>query len=218
MCFSAEASFVAAGITGSIGVAAICLTKSPREILLAATPLFFAVQQSIEGLLWLNLPLAPNGSISLTLTVLFQFLAEVWWPVYAPLAVLLVEPGETRRRYMRFCLAIGLGVAAYLFWGIVSRPHGASIQDGHIVYAKEYKDSYVLALAYLAATCLPLVLSSLRKIVILGTIILVGSVIAYFSYWEAFVSVWCFFAAAASAVILFHCESERRLHLRLSAT
>jgi hypothetical protein len=37
----------------------------------------------------------------------------------------------------------------------------------------------------------------------LGAIILIGSVVALAFYWEAFVSVWCFFAAAASGAILF---------------
>jgi hypothetical protein len=218
MCFSAVASFVAAGVTGGIGVVSLARVKEPRELPLAAAPIIFALQQSTEGLLWLNLPLAPNGSTAINLTLLFQFFAEVLWPVYAPIAVLLIEPVKNRRRYMLLCLCVGLGVAAYLFWGIVSQRQAASIQDGHIVYVKHYKDSYVLALAYLAATCLPLILSSQRTIITLGVTILAGSVIAYFLYWRAFVSVWCFFAAAASAVILFHCEAVRSQRLRMAVT
>jgi len=53
-------------------------------------------------------------------------------------------------------------------------------------------------------------LSSHRTVTTLGFILLVGSVVAYVFYWEAFVSVWCFFAATASGVILFHFEAARR--------
>ena len=35
-------------------------------------------------------------------------------------------------------------------------------------------------------------------------------------YWEAFVSIWCFFAAAASVVILCHFEWERRQRLHVA--
>ena len=49
MCFSATASFSAASITGVIGVATLRQVKHPRELLLAAMPLLFAVQQAIEG-------------------------------------------------------------------------------------------------------------------------------------------------------------------------
>jgi hypothetical protein len=61
MCFSAAASFVTAGVTGAIGAVALTRVNEPRELPLAATPILFALQQSIEGLLWLNLPIAPGG-------------------------------------------------------------------------------------------------------------------------------------------------------------
>jgi uncharacterized membrane protein len=61
-----------------------------------------------------------------------------------------------------------------------------------------------------------LIASSRRAIIVLGAIILVGSVVAYAFYWEAFMSVWCFFAAAASVVILGHFEWARRRSLQLA--
>ncbi len=39
---------------------------------------------------------------------------------------------------------------------------------------------------------------------------LIGSLVAYIFYWEAFQSVWCYFAAAGSLVILGHFEWSRR--------
>jgi hypothetical protein len=58
MNYSMCASFVTAGLTGAIGIIALTRVSEPRQLPFAATPLFFAVQQGIEGLLWLNLPLA----------------------------------------------------------------------------------------------------------------------------------------------------------------
>ena len=55
MCFSAPASFVAAAVTGAVGVAAMMRVHRREELPLAAMPLFFAVQQAIEGFLWLSL-------------------------------------------------------------------------------------------------------------------------------------------------------------------
>jgi hypothetical protein len=117
---------------------------------------------------------------------------------------------------MLFCLALGVGVGAYLLWWILARPHGAVILGGHIVYVMEYRNSGAVALAYLAATGLPLVLSSQRTVVALGAVILAGTAVAYVFYWEAFVSVWCFFAAAASVMILCHFEWSRRRQLRIA--
>jgi uncharacterized membrane protein YesL len=117
---------------------------------------------------------------------------------------------------MLLCLAVGVGLGAYLLWSILTRTHGAGVQDGHIVYVTEYRRSDILGLAYLAATCLPLALSSRRAIVALGAIVFAGAAVAYAFYWESFVSVWCFFAAAASVVILAHFEWSRRQRLRIA--
>lgn len=220
MCFSAVASFVTAGVTGGIGIVSLARAKHPREMPLAAMPIFFAVQQSIEGVLWLNLPATPDESVSTSLTLLFLLLADVFWPVYAPITVLLIEPSERRRRYMCLGLAMGAGVAAYLLWRILTSPHGASISDGHIVYAVEYTHpalvTVTVALAYLAASSLAFLLSSQRILVALGTVTLAGGVTAYAFYWEAFVSVWCFFAAVASTIVLGHFERARRQQLRMA--
>lgn len=210
MCFSAPASFVTAGITGAIGIVALTRVKEPRELPFAATPLLFALQQGIEGLLWLNLPGAPDGSLSTALTFLYLFFAEAFWPLYAPIAVWLIEPNEHRRHLMVACLGVGAGVGAYLLWWILGHPHLATILDGHIVYVTEYRHSDAVGIAYLAATGLPLLLSSQRTVVVLGAIVLAGLVAAYAFYWEAFVSVWCFFAAAGSVAILCHFEWLRR--------
>ncbi len=216
MCFSAVASFVTAGVTGAIGIASLTRVNEPRELPLAATPLLFAVQQGIEGLLWLELPSAPSAPASANLALLFLFFAEAFWPVYAPMTVWLIEPSEKRRRLMLPWLAVGAAVAAYLFWWILARPHGAYILDDHIVYVTDHLPLAAVAPAYLAASALPLMLSSRRTVVVLGAIVLVGCAIAYAFYWEAFVSVWCFFAAAASMVVLFHFAWERRQRLRVA--
>jgi hypothetical protein len=215
MCFSATASFVTAGVTAAAGLAALSRIAAPREILLAATPLLFALQQSVEGALWLTLPVAPDGAASSALTLAFLLLAEAFWPVYAPLSVLLIEPNGMRRRLMGLGLAVGVGVAAYLFWSLLVRSHGAVILGGHIVYASDYPHSDTIGAAYLAATALSLLVSSQRAVIALGAIVLLGSLTAYAFYWEAFVSVWCFFAASASLVILGHFEWARR-RLRLA--
>ncbi len=214
MCFSATASFVTAGITGAVGILALTRIHSPREIPLATVPIFFAVQQSIEGSLWLVLPEDPQGGSASALTLSFLVFAEVVWPLYAPLAVWLVEPNAGRRKPMLACIAVGLAVSTYLLWWIMTHTHSATIVQNHIDYVTEDRHSNAIGIAYLVATCLAMVLSSRRTLIVLGAIVLIGSVTAHIFYWEAFTSVWCFFAAAASIVILGHFEQTRRQRLR----
>ena len=217
MCFSATASFVTAGVAGASGLAALARAHEPREWPLAAMPILFALQQTVEGFLWLSLPSAADGAIATNLTFAFQFFALVFWPVFAPAAAWLIEPHERRRRLMFVCIVVGAGVGAYLFWSILNRPHEL-IVDGHIVYATANAHSKATATAYLAATGLPLLLSSRRWVFALGVIVTIGSAVAFAFYWQAFVSVWCFFAAAASVVILFHFERAHRARMKPART
>lgn len=217
MCFSATASFVTAGITGAIGILAMTRARERRALPLAAAPLVFGLQQGIEGLLWLHLESATDNAATGGLAFLFLFFALVLWPMYAPVAVLLVEPGGRRRQLMYFCLAVGTGVGAYMLWWILARPPAAIIAAGHIVYVTGLGHALLIAPAYLVATGLPLLSSSRRSVVTLGAIVAIGSVVTYGFYWEAFVSVWCFFAAAASLTILGHFEHAHRRRLRLTA-
>jgi hypothetical protein len=214
MCFSATASFTTAGLTGVVGIVALARVDTWREIPLAAVPLFFAIQQSVEGSLWLALPVEPQGPTATGLTLAFLLFAEVVWPIYAPVAVWLVEPNARLRKLMLTCMAVGLSVSTYLLWWILTRTHGAAIINDHIDYVTEDRHSNSLDLAYLAATCLPMLCSSRRILTVLGAIVLVGSLAAYVFYWEAFTSVWCFFAAAASIVILGYFDHAHRERVR----
>ena len=210
MCFSATASFVTAAITGAVGVMAIRRATSPEHLPLASAPLVFAVQQAVEGSLWLRLPQDGTNALASSLALIYLLIAQVWWPVVVPISVLLIEPTGIRRRLMTIGLTMGMTVAAYLLWAIVLREHRAEIIDGHLVYVTETSSPLTIGLAYLGATALPLLLSSYRAVAALGAVVLVGAVVTYLLYWEAFVSVWCFFAAASSGLILLHSIHQRR--------
>jgi len=210
MCFSAPASFLAAAVAGGAGAAAVTRIRTRSEIPLAAMPLVFAMQQTIEGFLWLTLPVAPDAPISSILTETFLLLALVFWPIYAPLSALAVEADAKRRRWITVCLAGGIAVAAYFLGSLGTEPRTATIDGAHIVYSADPALPGVIRVLYPIATCFSLMLSSHRSIRLLGAVIFLGSVVAYWVYWNAFASVWCFFAAAASGLILFHFESARR--------
>jgi len=213
MCFSASASFVAAGATGVAGIIALTRVNEAREVPLAATPLFFALQQSIEGMLWLDLPSASDGLLSATLTLLYLVFAEVFWPLYAAIAAWLIERSQRRRHLMAICLVFSASVGGYLLCWMLGRPYSAKIADSHIAYVPIYWQPYAAGVAYVAVAGFPLLLSSQRTVLIFGVIILLGLIVARAFYVEAFISVWCFFAAMASIAILLHFELLRRSRL-----
>jgi hypothetical protein len=129
-----------------------------------------------------------DGSMVTGLAFPFPCLAELFWPVYAPLAVMLVEPDARRRKIMMACLVVGIGVGGHLFAWTLGSPFSALLRDGHIVYITERQYSPIVSIAYLAATCLPLLISSQRTVVAFGVVVTLGSVVSFFFNWEALVS------------------------------
>ncbi len=210
MCFSAPASFIAATLAGTAGAACLARMREPGDWPLAAMPVVFALQQAIEGFLWLHLARDPTSATSAALTEGFLIIALVFWPVFAPLAAYAAEPDPRRKPWIALCIAAGIAVALYFLTALADAPRTASIQEHHIAYSADPDLPLAIRVLYPVATCLSLMLSTHRAVALGGLVIFVGSIVSYWMYWNAFTSVWCFFAAIASALIIFHFERARR--------
>src|SRR5262249_54969272 len=141
MCFSAPASFTAAAVIGSIGAVTVATAARKldwRVLPFAFFPVLFAAQQVVEGLLWLDLAGPEPSAWRPVLVHAFQGYAEVFWPTFAPLAALLIEPDRTRRRLILVCLAVGVCLSAYLLVAMIGTPYKATVLQGHIVYWNEH--------------------------------------------------------------------------------
>lgn len=216
MCFSAAASFIAAGVTGVIGIGCLARTRSARDLPLALMPLLFAAQQSVEGLLWLELPVAPDAARATLLTKIFLLFAKAFWPAYVPLTVLLVEPDARRRRVMQAIAAGGIVVGLFFLRDVAAVDHPAAIIGSHIVYDAHPHLPWSISALYILTTCAAPLLSSHAAIRALAMIVTIGATITYAAYWHAFTSVWCFFAAAASVVLLLYFIGQERLAADIS--
>jgi hypothetical protein len=217
MCFSASASFTAAAIAGSIGAVTLwTAAKQDNRALLpiAAFPALFAAQQAVEGLLWLDLAQPEPGTCRPFLTHAFVAYAEIFWPIFAPLAAWLIEPVQWRRRLIGICLAVGVALSSYLLWEMLGSPYTASAGTGHIVYRNSNAYPRGIEIPYVLATTISLLLSSHRMIQLLALIILGGFAFAWWSYHQSYISVWCFFAAVSS--VLVYLFVRQGAHARIS--
>ncbi len=204
MCFSATASFSAASITAAIGIATLRQVKDPRELLLAGMPLLFAFQQAIEGALWLQLPAGNSGEAGATLSLSFLVFAKVLWPAYTPLAVLLIEPDPRRRQALSAIAVLGCAISIYVLNRLVHNPPSAAICGHSIDYGGDGNALSWQSFIYLLFTCVPLLLSSSGAIQNFGAVVLTGFAVSAYTYFATFISVWCFFAAAGSALLYFY--------------
>lgn len=199
MCFSTEASFTAALILGATGGATIKSCSSRTQLLLAAIPFLFAIQQLAEGLLWLHL--CQNiGSSSLFINAqrISLSLSFLIWPIWIPLALATIEKVKWRRSFMYLDLACGIVLSVInLFYAM---QHNVSVQivDHNLQYSGQAPSQ---ALIYLLIVLFPCFLSSLKHMWMYGLLVTMGYVIADYFYAHTFVSAWCFFAAVVSIVV-----------------
>jgi len=211
MCFSATASFTASAVLLGIGALTLRRVERPGDRALAAIPILFAIQQALEGLVWLSL----NGTIHGMLgpaTQVYSLFSHVLWPIYVPLAVWLAEPPGSRRRGLFGFMVAGAAVGGFLLYGMIVNPIVARPIGQHIDYdSPHFYVAAVLAL-YLAATTVSQMLSSHRWIRWFGALALISAALAYVIYAQWFISVWCFFAALLSGVVYLHVRSRPASH------
>lgn len=203
MCFSATASFAAGAAILGVGVVTVSRVRRSEELPFAMIPGLFGAQQLIEGALWLSFPdEAPHANSILTHA--YSFFSHVLWPIYVPVAVLLLEPEAWRRRVLAGIALAGAAVGLYLLYFLVTEPIVSTVVDGHIRYNSPHFYVAAVVSLYVLATCVSSFVSSCSTIRLFGvaTFLALLAAYAFYAYW--FISVWCFFAAILSVIVLVY--------------
>ena len=212
MCFSATASFSAGAVLLGIGTLTVKSSHRRREMPLAAIPLLFAIQQLTEGVIWLTFrheaPL-----LNSVMTHLYSFFSHVLWPIYVPVAVLLIEPMGWRRAALLGFVAAGLVAGVYLLYVLLAFPVISRPTGQHVEYVSPHFFAALVMTLYLLATTVSPMFSIHRLVKVFGVLALLSFAAAYGFYTTWFISVWCFFAALLSAVIYLHFAMQDRRNL-----
>lgn len=219
MCFSATASFSAGALL--LGIGALTLrsalaTRQRRALPFAAIPMLFAMQQLIQGVIWLTFT-EEVTRLNAVMTHVYSFFSHVLWPVYVPVAVLLMEPKGWRRRALTAFVAAGAAVGAYLLYVLVAFPVASKPTGRHIEYDSPHFFAAVTMTLYLLSTAISPLLSTHRIVGVFGILALLSFSAAYAFYATWFISVWCFFAALLSAAIYLHFGLRERERSRSTA-
>jgi hypothetical protein len=204
MCFSATASFGAGVVLSAIGIASIKKVKEPGQYAFAGIPLLFAVQQFTEGFVWLALK-DPEYSSLLTITSFtFVVFAQVVWPLWVPLAMYLMEKKNGRKRVLFLLTIAGLIVSVYRSYCIMTDGVVSSIAGHHIAYLIGTVPPIlgIGPILYFLATVAPSFFSSVRGVWAIGLAILISFISAEIFFPQSVISVWCYFAALISVVVL----------------
>jgi len=205
MCFSAGASFVGGVIISGIGVITVREIHKPSQLVFACIPLFFGVQQIMEGFVWLALRNADFINIQKIATYCFLVMAQVFWPTLIPFSVLLMEKNKKRERILIILSGLGIILSLYYVFCLLSFSITPEIMGHHIQYNTGFPQSLsmVAFVIYLIATITPLFVSSIKRTHLMGTLMFFSCLITAIFFTQYLLSVWCFFAALISGVIFW---------------
>jgi hypothetical protein len=204
MCSSAGASFGASAVIMIIGAASIRKVKKPSQILLAAIPFVFGVQQVLEGFLWLAFQNPSYAFLEKSMTNTFQFFAQVLWPLWLPLSIMIMQPPGRLKNILRIFVALGACVSVWLGYSVFIGGVDASIVNQHIAYVRTVPDIFtpLTGLIYLMVTVAPSFFSSQKRMWLLGSTVFISYIITAIFYSGNVISVWCFFASLISIAVL----------------
>ncbi len=137
-------------------------------------------------------------------TLAYSMFSHVWWPIFVPFAILLVETSRRRRRALGVFQALGLAVGLYLLYFLLRFPMTAHVHGRSITYDSPHFYIVGVIAVYLLATCVSGLFSSHRCINVFGVLAFFLAIAAYQVSVTTFVSVWCFYAAILSFLVYVH--------------
>ena len=203
MCFSATASFTAGAGLLIVGVVTARRARRRAELPFAVIPVLFGLQQLIEGFIWLTLP-DKATSLNAVLTFVYSLFSHVLWPVYVPIAILLLEPSAWRRQILGVIAVAGGAVGLYLLYFLVRLPIVSQAEGRHIAYLSPHFYLTAVMVLYVLGTCVSMLVSSHGRVRLFGLAAFIAYVVTYVFYTTWVISVWCFFAAVLSVIVLLY--------------
>jgi hypothetical protein len=223
MCISATVSYSAAVVLLGTGVYAVQQARQlPAAYLMwALVPVLFGVQQAFDGGVW-QLLVAGNASAAQPCALGYHFFSDFLWPWWLPLSSYLIEPGQSspagQSANLRKRVFLGLamfgafsGVLAYT--AMLLHPEWLRVTMNEHSISYDFSAPYrinipvpltiITVITYGIVILVPLLFSSHRLVRIFGVLIALSMLLSSLAYNQAFVSVWCFFAAALSLYLVF---------------
>jgi hypothetical protein len=204
VCFSATANFVGSGVLAAAGTVTLTRVRHRRELLFAALPTLFAIHQFIEGFVWLGLDGILSPVVTHDMGAAFMLYAQGLLPLLLPLSVYQFEADRKSRQRMLPFVVLGGATTLYILWALTAFPTEVYVRANSIVYINQATNNTLVAFLYVVATCGSLFFSKIRMMVVFGAANLVILLVVMEVRRFAFTSLWCAYAAIASAIILVY--------------
>jgi hypothetical protein len=214
MCFSAAGSFGVSAVLTGLGAASLARNSHRPHRMFAAIPLIFAAQQAAEGVVWLTIGGDADATPHRLAVTAFLALALVVWPLWLPFSLRIIERDLARRRVLTALCWVGGLVAAYAsflmaLWRPVAHVAGHSLRYDY-AQSRDAPRQLLYLLAYVVATVFPFFVSTAQLARTMGLTLVGSLVVTVLVERDTLTSVWCFFAAILSGIMVVAVSREQR--------
>ena len=191
---------------------------------LSAVPLLFGIQQACEGLVWVGIN-HENFELTQSAALVYLFFALTFWLFWIPFSATFLEPRKKIKILLGLAATLGQVGGLGFYVPILLNPDALVVRVVHHSVrfditqfdAMEVIPQLVWQFCYLAVVSLPLFLVAQNRkgLIAFSTALVISAAISHAYFWYAFASVWCFFAALLSMVLVyvFHHLTPRTLKI-----
>ena len=216
MCFTAGVSFAVGTSLLGPGYYSIIRAKSRGMLLFACTPIVFSFHQIAEGFLWLSLKNPDFASWYKPALYGYSFISQPIWPIWAPLTLWLMETDKRRKKILNYFLILGIASSLYMFFCLINYDISAVAEKGHIRYIRDFPYLNIMRPVNFVTMAVTPFLSTLRYTKLLAAAMMGSLILTYFFFTNYLISVWCFFAAILSLLVILVVNSNRNPNNKFS--
>jgi hypothetical protein len=197
MCFSPEVDLVAGAAITVFAIDALRHNHAGRTTPLALLPAVFAVHTFTSAFVWWGAQGVVPQAVGDAAASFFMFIAFVFFPIYAPLSVLLLEPRGWRRDALLVLTGAGTISGIDYLLGLFDGRGDFVACSFYIDYTVDGVAS-ISGVLYVIATCGAFLLSGQRPLFIWGIVNAAGVAVLAVTAQRGLPSLWCFLAACTS--------------------
>ncbi|HYG15188.1 MAG TPA: DUF6629 family protein, partial [Bacteroidia bacterium] len=162
-------------------------------------------QQISEGFLWLSIGDATCRTMYTIAMCAFLLFAQVVWPIWVPFSIRLLERNEKRKKILTALLVMGIMAGGYLGVCLLLFNSTANTAGNHIEYALDFPKTLEIpaAILYFAPIVIAPFVSTVKRMQFLAIVAFLAYAVSQLFFTQYLISVWCFFAAIISIVVIW---------------
>ena len=169
--------------------------------------------------MWWTMDVPAHAMLHRMAVDVFLGIALIVWPSWVAFSLRLVERDAQRRRVLTGFCWFGAFVSVSSVW-LLTRWQPTAITAGHSIQynfpgPSDTARHTLLVVAYFVTTIVPFSVSTIRLARTMGGTLLGSVVLTFVIEQGTLTSVWCFFAAILSALVLAAVDIEHRSVVRL---